>query len=100
MAEQFKEQGGAATMDPSPIRRWLQSKLLTKIISPRYVQKQRYRHEKRRIKSATQPTVEYFHQVDDPYSYLAAQCLVGVSATLRYKVGVSSSHCNPRQEYP
>lgn len=76
MAEQFKEQGGAATMDPSPIRRWLQSKLLTKIISHKHLQKQRDRHEKRRIKSATQPTVEYFHQVDDPYSYLAAQCLV------------------------
>ena len=79
MAEQFKEQGGAATMDPSPIRRWLQSKLLTKIMSYKRLQKQRDRLEKRRIKSATQHRVEYFHQVDDPYSFLAAQCLAGLA---------------------
>lgn len=75
MAEQFKEQGGAATMDPSPIRRWLQSKLLTNIMSYKRLQKQRDRLEKRRIKSAIQHRIEYFHQVDDPYSFLAAQCL-------------------------
>ena len=62
MAEQFKEQGGAATMDPSPIRRWLQSKLLTKIMSYKRLQKQRDRLEKRRIKSAIQHRIEYFHQ--------------------------------------
>ena len=75
MAEQFNEQGGAATMDPNPIRRWLQSKLLTKLISHKHLQKNRDRQEKRRIKSNRRHIVEYFHQVDDPYSHLAAQCL-------------------------
>ena len=27
MSQQFKEQGGAATMDPSPLQRWLTSRL-------------------------------------------------------------------------
>ena len=75
MVQQFKEQGGASTMDPSPVRRWLQSKIMTHLVSPKRWQKKRDRFEKKRINSGHRHVVEYFHQVDDGYSHLAAQCL-------------------------
>jgi hypothetical protein len=34
MAEQFKDQGGVATMDPSPLLRWLTSRIMGRICSP------------------------------------------------------------------
>ncbi|MFT4629169.1 MAG: 2-hydroxychromene-2-carboxylate isomerase [Arenicella sp.] len=75
MSEQFKEQGGAATMDPKPLRRWMTSKLLTKLVSESRLLDQRAKTEKQRIRSGQAHVVEYFHQVDDAYSYLAAQLL-------------------------
>lgn len=75
MAQQFKEQGGAATMDPSSLRRWLQSKVMTHIVGPKRFQSKRERFEKQRAKSGASHRVEYFHQVRDGYSHLAAQCL-------------------------
>ena len=35
MSEQFKDQGGAATMDPSALLRWVTSKVMTYVISPK-----------------------------------------------------------------
>ena len=34
MSEQFKEQGGAATMDPSRLTRWLTSRVMTRLSRP------------------------------------------------------------------
>lgn len=75
MSEQFKEQGGSATMDPSPLRRWLSSALVNRVLSPRLQQKRRARFERQRGKAAARHRVEYFHQPDDSYSHLAAQLL-------------------------
>ena len=75
MSEQFKEQGGAATMDPKPIRRWITSKLLTKLVTEKRLINQRAKTEKQRVKAGQAHVVEYFHQVDDGYSHLAAQVL-------------------------
>jgi 2-hydroxychromene-2-carboxylate isomerase len=75
MSEQFKEQGGAATMAPKPLRRWLTSMLLTRLISERRLINQRAKTERNRISSGKAHVVEYFHQVDDAYSHLAAQVL-------------------------
>lgn len=64
MAQSFREQGGAATMDPSALRRWLTSRLLNRQMAER--------------KGPPEPfprRLEYFHQLDDPYSFLAAQCI-------------------------
>ena len=36
MSNKFKEQGGAATMDPSKLRRWITSRLFTKVTSQKY----------------------------------------------------------------
>ncbi|MEZ5573216.1 MAG: DsbA family protein [Halioglobus sp.] len=79
MAEQFKEQGGAATMDPSSSLRWATSKLMTALCRPQRLARQRVKIEKQRVKSGAPHIVEYFHQVDDGYSQLAAQVLTALA---------------------
>jgi 2-hydroxychromene-2-carboxylate isomerase len=75
MAEQFKEQGGAATMDPGAALRWATSKLLTRACRPQQLQKQRASVERERARAGLPHVVEYFHQIEDGYSHLAAQLL-------------------------
>ncbi len=75
MTEQFQDQGGAASMSPSPLKRWLQSKVVTQMTSLKRREKLRNKHEQRRQKEGRKHVVEYFHQVDDGYSHLAAQML-------------------------
>ena len=75
MSEQFKEQGGSATMDPNPLRRWLSSVLINRVLSPARQAKRRARFERQRCKAAARHRLEYFHQVDDSYSHLAVQLL-------------------------
>ena len=70
MAEQFQDQGGAAAMDPSPLYRWLTSKVMTRVSDPARLAKQRARIEKKRLKAGEPHRVEYFHQVEDGYSHL------------------------------
>ena len=79
MAEQFKEQGGVATMDPSAAFRWLSSKVMTHVVSPRRQAKKRANVEKHRRAAGARHVVEYFHQVEDGYSHLAAQVLQSLS---------------------
>lgn len=71
----FEEQGGAATMDPSGLMRWLSSKVIGRMVSKSATQRRRARADAARAKSGATHRVEYFHQVDDPYSHLAAQLL-------------------------
>lgn len=75
MSDQFKEQGGTSTMDPSPLRRWIASKFMTSMVDPEKLEKTRRKEELGRVKSGAMHVVEYFHQVDDGYSHLAAQML-------------------------
>ena len=75
MPEEFKEQGGFATMDPSPMKRWITSRVIRKLSNPARVQKARGKAERERVKQGRAHCVEYFHQVDDAYSHLAAQAL-------------------------
>ncbi len=84
MAQQFKEQGGAATMDPSAALRWATSKMMTHIIGVGRIKKKRAAAEKERVKAGKPHVIEYFHQVEDGYSHLAAQLLEKVAA--RYDV--------------
>jgi 2-hydroxychromene-2-carboxylate isomerase len=79
MSEQFKDQGGAATMDPSALLRWVTSKVMTYVISPKRLAKNRIKVEKQRQANNQRHTVEYFHQVDDGYSHLAAQALAALA---------------------
>ncbi len=75
MSQQFKEQGGAATMDPGLLRRWITSRMMTRLSSLEYQTKNRERAEKKRRKAGLPHVVEYFHQADDGYSHLAIQLL-------------------------
>lgn len=51
MAKQFKDQGGAASMDPSPFYRWVTSRVVRRICSPQRLHKQRRKLEKARLKA-------------------------------------------------
>jgi hypothetical protein len=48
---------------------------MTRLSAPARVDKRRAAAEKQRIKHGAPHRVEYFHQVDDGYSHLAAQVL-------------------------
>ena len=84
MAKQFKEQGGAATMDPSPWFRWLSSAVIRRLMSPGHLVTNRRKFEQQRVKHGRKHVVEYFHQIDDGYSHLAAQALK--SLAVRYDI--------------
>jgi len=75
MSEEFKDQGGAASMSPSPLKRWLASKVISHINRPGGLEKRRAKLEATRQKQQRAHVVEYFHQLDDGYSHLAAQML-------------------------
>jgi len=84
MTQQFQDQGGAASMDPNPVVRWLTSTVMTRLSRPQRREKLRKQSEKQRIKAGQPHVVEYFHQVDDGYSHLAAQVLRSLAA--RYDI--------------
>jgi 2-hydroxychromene-2-carboxylate isomerase len=75
MTEQFKDQGGVATMDPSRLLRWFTSQVITSLVKPGRLVKLQAKAERERIKAGLPHTLEYFHQVDDAYSHLAVQAL-------------------------
>jgi hypothetical protein len=75
MSEQFREQGGAATMDPSRLKRWLTSRVITRLNRPGRVEKAQQRAERERQQAGRPHVLEYFHQVDDAWSHLGAQAL-------------------------
>ena len=75
MAEKFEDQGGFATMDPSALVRWLGSKLMSRWTTPAVTARRRHKAERARVKAGEPHRVEYFHQVEDGYSHLAAQLL-------------------------
>lgn len=73
--QHFQEQGGIATMDPIPFRRWVISKLMSAQANESRMQAKRNKAERHRKKKQQPHVIEYFHQVDDAYSYLALQVL-------------------------
>ena len=75
MSQQFKDQGGAAAMDPSPLVRRLTSLFASYLNSEKKLIKRRVGSEKARRKAGRAHVVDYFHQVEDGYSYLASQVL-------------------------
>lgn len=71
----FEDQGGVATMDPSPPVRWATSQMLRHVASERRLLRRRAKFERARRRAGGRHVVEYFHQLDDGYSHLAAQLL-------------------------
>jgi len=84
MSQQFKEQGGAATMDPGVLLRWATSRMMTGLCRPQRLARQRKRVERARAKAGSPHVIEYFHQVEDGYSHLAAQVLAALAE--RYEI--------------
>ncbi len=80
MTRQFQNQGGVANSDPSRFVRWLTSRLLRRLVDQGQLQKKRNKCEQKRGKAGQPHSVEYFHQVDDAYSHLAAQGLAALVA--------------------
>ena len=62
-------------MNPSALRRWVISMLLRRFASDTRIAKRRAKVERARLRAGDPHIVEYFHQVDDGYSHLAAQLL-------------------------
>jgi 2-hydroxychromene-2-carboxylate isomerase len=89
VAEQYKEQGGVATMDPSHLTRWLTSRLMTRLFRPSAFAARHAKAERIRVKSGAPHRVDYFHQVEEGYSHLAAQTLARL--TERYDIEL---HCH------
>lgn len=75
MAQHFEDQGGVATSNPPAILRWLTSKVMGWMISPAAQDRRRARAERARLRRGQPHRIEYFHQVEDAYSHLAAQLL-------------------------
>jgi len=94
MSEQVNEKGGASETDPNPVMRWLVSKLMTRLFTEKRMRAKRQKAEARRKKTGGPHRIEYFHQLDDGYSHLAAQVLPAIAQ--RYHVEITchlvSSH--------
>ncbi len=71
----FKDQRGASSSNPPAPLRWLMSKVASRLLSRAAVEKRRDKAESARRRSGAPHRVEYFHQVEDGYSHLAAQLL-------------------------
>lgn len=63
------------TVDPPKPVRIVMSFMMNRMMDPARLQKQRDTAEAERQKSGAPHKVEYFHQLDDPYSHLSAQKL-------------------------
>ena len=61
--------------NPSPPLRWAMSKVLARAADPDRIAARRTKLEAKRRKARAAHVVEYFHQVNDGYSHLAAQML-------------------------
>ena len=83
---QFQDQGGFATANPPRLMRWATSRLLAHVASERRVATRRARFEAARRRRGEPHVVEYFHQVDDGYSHLAAQLLAPLAETYDIKL--------------
>ena len=62
-------------IDPPRILRFIMAKVLGGIASSERIAKKRVKAENKRLAEGRSHVVEYFHQVDDPYSHLMAQVL-------------------------
>jgi len=75
MADEQGRTSGASRSEMGPLRRRLSSRIIRIIISPRRRRAAARARELVRRLTGAPHRVLYFHQVDDPYSHLAAQAL-------------------------
>lgn len=103
MTQQFEDQGGTASSNPSRLKRWIASKVMSKMVGSERLQKKRIQAEKQRLQKGLPHRVEFYYQVDDAYSHLAAQMLVPLMDTydielVPYLAGPPSGDSAPEPE--
>ena len=72
--------------NPSPLARRLGSRAMRLLASPRRARAVHRIAEWRRRLGGAPHRIAYFHQVDDPYSHLAAQCLDRLVETYQVEI--------------
>ena len=75
MLEPEKNPNPPSMVDPSPLTRFLLARYLRRIANTRQIQQRNAKFEKQRLAENRPHEVEYFHQLDDPYSHLTAQVI-------------------------
>lgn len=73
-------------VDPPRLLRFLMARMLGRVANTEQIAKKRAKAEKKRKAVGQAHVVEYFHQVDDPYSHLMAQVLAQFAA--RYDIEI------------
>ena len=86
MLEPEKNPNPSYMVDPPRLLRFLMAKRLGRVANTAQIAKNRAAAEKKRQAEGQPHVVEYFHQVDDPYSHLMAQVIAQFAA--RYDVAV------------
>ncbi|MDG1112287.1 MAG: DsbA family protein [Pseudomonadales bacterium] len=86
MLEPIQNPNAVFAVDPPRILRWLMSKVLGRVASTDHIEKKRRDFEAQRVAQKQAHTVEYFHQLDDPYSHLMAQVLAQLAERYDIKV--------------
>ena len=86
MLEPENNPNSVLMVDPPRILRWLMSKVMGRVASTKQISKRRRRFEAQRAAQKRGHEVEYFHQLDDPYSHLMAQVLAQLAE--RYDINV------------
>ena len=71
---------------PGWLRTLLSRRVFGRLTDPRVMRARRQKAEARRLRRGEPHVVEYFHQLDDPYSHLAAQVLETFAS--RYDIAV------------
>lgn len=73
-------------VDPPRLLRFVLAKFFGQIANTRQINKKRSAFEKTRKSSGADHVVEYFHQLDDPYSHLTAQVVARFAARYDIKI--------------
>lgn len=92
MTQQFRDQGGAASSDPSWLRRKITSLMMRRLADPLRRERARAVAESARLRSGEPHRVLYFHQPEDPYSHLAVQLLQPLCE--RYDIVLETRLCS------
>ena len=91
MTRQFRDQGGAASSDPSWLRRKITSLMMRRLADPLRRERARARAESARLRRGEPHRLVYFHQPEDAYSHLAVQLLQPLCE--RYDIVLETRPC-------
>lgn len=75
MVEPQENPNPRLVVDPPAVLRHVMRRMFDPAVNPAKIEARRAKFERQRQKDGARHVVEYFHQLDDPYSHLAAQVL-------------------------